>query len=103
MFVFQACYGTDSDWGYDMLVKGQVVSKSTGDPIRGITVSVVDSLQYDITDEDGSFSFYTEMEDSLTIQFRDIDSTENGQYLDKDTVLTDISEVISLDISLEEK
>ena len=29
MFVFQACYGTPQDFGFDLLVQGQVKSKTS--------------------------------------------------------------------------
>ena len=103
MFIFQACYGTPQDFGLDLLVEGQVKSKTSGLPIKGIKVSVADNMQYEITDEEGKFSFYTEMFESITLQFQDIDSTQNGIFVDKDTVLTQISERVNLDVSLEEK
>lgn len=103
MFVFQACYGTPQDFGLDLLIEGQVKSKVSGLPIEGIKVSVADNMQYEMTDEEGKFSFYTEMLEGLTIQFQDIDSVQNGLYIDKDTVLTDLNEKIYLDIALEEK
>jgi len=103
MFVFQACYGTPQDFGLDLLIEGQVKSKTSGLPIKGIKVSVADNMQYEMTDEEGKFSFYTEMLEGLTLQFQDIDSTQNGSYINKDTVLTDLNENIYLDIVLEEK
>ena len=103
MFVFQACYGTPQDFGLDLLVEGQVKSKTSGLPIKGIKVSVADNMQYAITNDEGKFSFYTEMIEGLTLQFQDIDSIQNGLYLDKDTVLNEISEKVYLDIILEEK
>lgn len=103
MFIFQACYGTPQDFGYDVLVEGQVKSKTSGLPIKGIKVSVEDILQYEITDENGKFSFYMEMLDRISFQFQDIDSTQNRQFVDKDTVLTEITENVYLDIMLEEK
>jgi len=103
MFIFQACYGTPQDFGFDLLIEGQVKSKASGLPIKGIKVSVADNMQYEMTDEEGRFSFYTEMFQELTLQFQDIDSTQNGLYVDKDTVLTDLSENVYLDIALEEK
>jgi hypothetical protein len=103
LFIFQACYGTPQDFGLDLLIEGQVKSRSSGLPVKGIKVSVADNMQYDLTDEEGMFSFYTEMVDGLTLQFQDIDSTQNGLYFDKDTVLTDLSENVYLDIALEEK
>jgi len=103
MFVFQACYGTPQDFGFDLLIEGQVKSKTSGLPVKGIKVSVTDNMQYEITDENGKFSFYTEMLKSLTLQFQDIDSTQNGLYANKDTVLNGLSEKVYLDIVLEEK
>lgn len=103
MFVFQACYGTPQDFGLDLLIEGQVKAKTSGLPIKGIKVSVADNMQYEITDEEGKFSFYTEMLEGLTLQFQDIDSMQNGLYYDKDTVLTELGEKVSLDITLEEK
>ncbi len=103
LFVFQACYGTPQDIGFDLLIEGQVVSKTSGLPINGIKVSVANNMQYEITDEEGKFMFYTEKLEGLTLQFQDIDSTQNGHYIDKDTVLTDMSENVYLDIALEEK
>ena len=103
LFVFQACYGTPQDFGLDLFVEGQVKSKATGMPIKGIKVSVVDHMQYEITNAEGKFSFYIEKLDGLSLQFQDVDSTQNGLYMDKDTVLSDLSQNVYLDIVLEEK
>lgn len=103
MFIFQACYGTPQDIGYDLHVQGQVKSKTTGLPIEGIKVSVADNMQYEITDENGMFSFYTEVLPDLSFKFEDVDAGKNGKFLEKDTVLTELSENVYLDIMLEEK
>ncbi len=103
MFVFQACYGTPQDFGLDLLVEGQVKSESSGLPIKGIKVLVANNMQYQMTDADGKFSFYTEKIEGLTLQFQDIDSAQNGLFVDKDTVLTNLSEKVYLDIVLDEK
>jgi hypothetical protein len=103
MFVFQACYGTPQDFGLDLLIEGQVKSKTSGLPIKGVKVSVAENMQYELTDEEGKFSFYTEMLEGLTLQFQDVDSIQNGLYAGRDTVLTDLSENIYLEIALEEK
>ncbi len=103
MFVFQACYGTPQDFGLDLLVEGQVKAKASGLPIKGIKVSVAGNIQYEITDENGNFSFYTEMLEDLTLKFQDVDSTQNGLFHDKDTLLTERSDKIYLDITLDEK
>ena len=103
IFVFQACYGTLQDFGNDYLIEGQVKSKTTDLPIKGIKVSVADDHQYVITDSLGNFRFYTEMHDEITVKFQDIDSTLNGQYLNKDTVLTSIQQTGFLDIKLDDK
>jgi hypothetical protein len=103
MFVFQACYGTPQDFGLDLLIEGQVKSKTSGLPIKGIKVSVENNMQYEITDENGEFSFYTEKHEGLTLQFQDIDSIQNGLFNTKDTVLSKIGEKVYLNILLEEK
>lgn len=103
LFVFQACYGTPHDFGLDLHVQGQVKSKTSGLPIKGIKVSVADQIQYEMTDQNGQFSFYTEMIEGLTLKFEDVDSIQNGGFLNKDTVLTLNSNKIILDIILEEK
>ncbi len=103
MFVFQACYGTPQDFGLDLFIEGQVKSKASGLPLKGIKVSVADNMQYDLTDEEGKFSFYTEMLEGLKLKFQDIDSTQNGHYIDRDTLLTGAQDSVYLDIALEEK
>jgi putative lipoprotein (rSAM/lipoprotein system) len=103
LFVFQACYGTPQDFGADVFIEGLVKSEKTGQPIQGIKVSVEDFSQYLYTDEDGGFSLFTESGPSRKIKFEDIDSDQNGAFIDKDTVLTNPGEHVYLDILLEEK
>ncbi len=103
LFIFQACYGTPQDFGLDLLIEGQVKSKTSALPIEGIKVSVAENMQYQITDGNGNFSFYTESLEHLTLEFTDIDAGQNGEYFDKDTVLTNVSEKVFLDIMLDEK
>ena len=102
-FVFQACYGTPQDFGDDLLVEGLVKSKNTGLPIKGIKVSVADKVQYAYTDKDGKFSFYIQKVNNTKIKFEDVDLTENGLYLDKDTLLTNKEARVYLSIELENK
>jgi putative lipoprotein (rSAM/lipoprotein system) len=103
LFVFQACYGTPQDMGLDIFIEGQVKSEKTNKPVKGIKVSVEDKLQYQYTDESGKFSFYTETATSYKIKFEDIDSDQNGIFVEKDTLLTKIDKTIYLNIELEEK
>jgi hypothetical protein len=103
LFVFQACYGSPQDFGLDVLIEGQVKSGTSDLSIKGIKVSVADRAQYDYTDENGNFSFYTAIVDNLKITFEDVDSIQNGLYVDKDTMLTGTPDVVHLDIVLEEK
>ena len=104
LFMFQACYGTPQDMQADILIEGQVKSAVTGNPIMGIKVSEVnDASRFQNTSSDGKFSFYSRALENIIIHFEDIDSTENGSYLSKDTVLTNINDHIYLDIALEEK
>lgn len=103
LFVFQACYGTPHDFGEDILVAGQVKSKSSGLPIKGIRVSVTNNAQYQLTDDNGLFSFYTERLSNLTLQFEDVDEAQNGQYSSKDTLVNSVSDTVKLEIVLDEK
>ncbi len=103
LFVFQACYGTPQDFGLDLLLEGQVKSEKSGLPIGGIKVTVYGINQYDYTDSTGRFSFYTEMSDKLTLMFEDADSSENGSFLRRDTILTNIHEKVFVDIKMDEQ
>jgi hypothetical protein len=87
-FVFQACYGTPQDFGNDLLVEGQVKSKMTGLPIKGIKVSVAERVQYANTDENGKFSLYIDKLQHANIKFKDVDSTQNIWFSNKDTLIT---------------
>ncbi len=100
MFIFQACYGTPQDFESDLLIEGKVKAQATGLPIKGIRVSVTGEGQNLLTDEAGCFSFYTLMKDSITLHFECIDNTQNGSFASKDTVLTDFSKEVFLDIAL---
>ena len=104
-FVFQACYGTPQDFGNDLLLTGQVNSRKTGLPIKGIKVSVVDGIQYVPTDDAGKFSFYIGKTGSIRLKFEDTDADLNGSFQSKDTLLTTNKDVeeINLTIQLEEK
>ena len=103
LFIFQACYGTPHDFGLDIFIEGQVKSLKTNIPVNGIKVSVADKMQFEYTNEDGKFSFYTETADSYKIKFEDTDSNQNGIFVGKDTLLTNIDKTVYLNIVLEEK
>lgn len=103
LFVFQACYGTPQDLYTDILIEGQVKSKKSGLPIEGIKVSVENNTAYDLTNYIGRFSFYAEWAENIKIKFEDVDSTTNGLYVNKDTLLTYYTGPVNLEIKLEEK
>jgi hypothetical protein len=103
LFIFQACYGTPQDMGLDIHIEGQVRSGKTHNPAKGIKVSVTDKMQYQLTDEGGNFSLYTETADKYNIRFEDIDAAQNGSFVAKDTLLTKIDKTVYLNIALEEK
>lgn len=103
MFVFQACYGTPQDFGLDVLIEGQVKSKASGSPIKGIKVSVEENMQYDFTNDDGKFSFYTEPVNSLKIKFEDVDFAQYGTFVNKDTVPVITDKKVFLNIVLDSK
>jgi hypothetical protein len=103
LFMFQACYGTPQDVGIDILIEGQVTSAATGNPIGGILITTADGVQYLYSDPEGKFSFYTDPFSNKLIHFEDTDSTQNGSFISKDTVLTNINDYVYLDIELEEQ
>lgn len=103
MFIFQACYGTPQDMGLDTYIEGQVTSESTGLPIKGIQISVGDGIQREITDEEGKFSFYIETSESIELLFKDVDAEENGQFVERDTVVKNPGRHKYLEIKMEEK
>ena len=102
LFVFQACYGTPQDFGNDLHIKGIVTAKTSGLPIKGIKVSVVNDVQYYFTDDEGQFSLYTEWLDNVNVKFEDIDSSQNGLFRTRDTVLTNVGKQVSLNIKMED-
>jgi len=103
LFVFQACYGTPQDFGEDLYIKGVVRSKTTGNAISGIKVSVGNSVQYEITDKYGKYGLYTSMADNLKVTFEDIDGVTNGFYEKKDTVISPPDYIFQLDVNLDGK
>ena len=103
LFVFQACYGNPKDFGYDVYIQGFVKSKTTNQPIRGIKVSIENFPQYELTDSIGKFKIYTSKYSQHKIKFEDIDSTKNGSFLPKDTLLKTIDESAFLNIFLDDK
>jgi len=102
LFVFQACYGTPQDFKNDVLIQGVVKSSNSNLPIQGIKVKDLNTNQYEYTDENGYFTFYTERMDTLKFMFEDTDSTQNGRFSSKDTTVTDIKDTIELNVQLEE-
>ena len=103
LFVFQACYGTPHDMGMDVSIQGFVKSKTTNQPISGIKVSIGNLPQYEITDNEGKFKIYTSRDTVYKVKFADIDSTKNGAFLPKDTVVKIIDETTYLNVSLDVK
>lgn len=84
-------------------MEGNVRSLKTKLPIKGLKISVIGKMQYQYTDEDGNFSFYTEDSDIYNIKIEDTDNSLNGIFTGKDTVLAAIDRKVYLDILLEEK
>lgn len=102
MFIFQACYGTPQDFGNDILLKGQVTSLQTGEPLEGIKVEVEHSGQYEVTNENGEFSLYTYADSHFKMQFSEVD-TVNVNYTVKDTLIAEGDASNFLNIKLQSK
>ena len=101
--------------GYNITLSGSVKSETTNMPIKGIKVTR-GGENYTITNEKGEFSFITFIDeyyrmndsayrpDSIPVHFLDIDSIENGYFVDK-TVIIDPAhkDEVIINIKLEEK
>jgi len=73
----------------EVLIRGIVKSKKTGNPIRGIAVyiNVDDPSYHNITYENGEFNYYIyEKQNSYTIIFTDIDGKGNGGRFKQHTI-----------------
>jgi len=71
LFVFQACYGTNKDFGRDVLIKGCVRSKTNEKPLAGIRVSITNMPQYTYTDSKGQFQMFGSSNNSYHLIFED--------------------------------
>ena len=103
LFIFQACYGTPGDFGYDVAIKGSVKSKTTNQPITGIKVSIENQPQYEVTDNAGKFKIFTSSASEYKVKFEDIDALENGAFFPKDTVFKIVDEFSYLNVFLNDK
>lgn len=103
IFVFQACYGTPEDFGADVCIQGFVFSKATNLPIPGIKVSIENQYNHMYTNTHGFFEIYSSQDSIQRIRFEDVDSTENGTYLLKDTIVKKINYSTTLIVHLDVK
>jgi hypothetical protein len=103
LFIFQACYGTPQDLKDDILIEGIVKSGTTGNAIKGIKISVLNFSQYCYSDDAGKFSFYTIPDTSIGLRFEDVDSTQNGAFYAKDTILKNPPPQVYVTMTLDEK
>ncbi len=102
LFVFQACYGPPPGVDDTVYIKGKVKSSETSQPIQGIRVSLNNDQQSDITKSDGFFSFQADSDRNYSIKFKDIDSTLNGSYKDKEISLKNIDKDTTFEVLLDE-
>lgn len=103
LFVFQACYGMPQDFYPQISYSGQVKSRANGQALEGIKVSFKDLDGFDYTNEEGEFLLFSDTVDRATLLFEDVDSTENGSFASKDTLILNPLEESFLEIELEEK
>ena len=111
--IFQACYGPlipeepyamyGMPPGYkeQLYIRGQVKSKKTGEPIKGIRIwlkGVTSDYSYSTsTYSDGDFSFYLREKDDYIIIFTDIDGVYNGGSYKQHTINLTKEEAEALD------
>ena len=72
----------------DLLLRGIVRSKRTGEPIRGIGIWIKDVTFHSaiLTDFDGGFYVYVPKMNNYTVVFTDIDGGENGGLFKQNTI-----------------
>jgi hypothetical protein len=103
LFIFQACYGSPEDLSDDVVIRGIVISGKTEQPIPRIKVTIDNQPQFRMTDNNGKFQIYASLSSEYKIKFEDIDLTNGGTFLVKDTVLKTVDGSTYLKISLDEK
>ena len=107
-FVFQACYGHPmDDVFHDVKLTGTVKSSATNLPINGIKVTAKYGMG--MTDENGKYEFYVDLVHDdfiscLSVNFFDIDSTENGYFADTVIIVPARKQhEIEINVELDEK
>jgi hypothetical protein len=104
LFIFQACYGSPQDFDHDVMIEGQVKSEETGLPVKGIKVSVDETEQYQLTNDEGKYSIYAYVLNDVRVRFEDIDSIQNGNFHPCDTLLSGLTKsYVRLDVLLKDK
>jgi len=95
MFIMQACYGVPN--AYQVQMRGVVVDKTTGFPLKDIEYQV-DGQTWGYTDENGQFDILKYDEIDMGHQLSFVDTV--GRYQTFDTLIRD-QEVWDLTIKLE--
>lgn len=90
------------DFYEDIQLSGQVKSKTTGQALAGIKVSLKEMAHDQLTDESGEFLFFSHDIEQATLVFEDVDGENNGAYASKDTVIAQPGEYVVLEIELDE-
>lgn len=97
LFIFQACYGTQSWLADQPDVTFKVVSADGSTPLNGIAIKTKGDTDWNIvghTYEDGSAQIFATRENNEPVDFRF--ESEDGAYIVKDTTVTDFSQVIEI-------
>ena len=103
LFIFQACYGTPQDIEPDVNLEGKVVSRATGLPIPGIKVTLDRINLTDTTNQNGEFSIFTRFDNSYKLIFEDVDSTLNGAYQSRDTIISGDNDYAFVNVLLDNR
>jgi hypothetical protein len=103
LFIFQACYGMPQDFYEDIQISGRVKSKTSGQALAGIKVTLKEMAHDQLTDETGEFLFFSHEINQATLLFEDVDGEDHGAFASKDTVIQSPGEQVMLEIELEEE
>lgn len=104
LFVFQACYGPPQGDFFGVEISGKVLDKNTSEPIPNLRFVIDEDGSICYSDESGFFSLYANLRNQYLVKIRDVDSTENNRYADKDTLVTNADSLnyINLNLYLEQ-
>ena len=91
-------YGMPPDYREELIIRGSIISKETGEPIPGIHVRI-DGYNWSFAVDIGRFYIYVPKQDNYQIIFTDVDLYKNGGLFKPYTITLTQEEVENLNSS----